>query len=307
MATSSPAAALRRLRRASSQLNAPLAIGLLLVALLAICAAASPLIAPQDPLKTLFRYRGDTLIPPPYPPGTPGMPLGSDALFRDMLSRLIYGSRYTLLFCGVSALGRIALGVTIGMLMGWYRRADRLLGMVVSAWSAVPSLVLAIIPVVLVNRFSTSLPTQTVVFVAALSLTGWAETAVRCRVAVRGLSREPFIEAAYTIGLSRPRVLWRHVLPNLRDLILIEAAYAMGAVLLLVAEMGFLAVVLGGAFRETPADTAGTTRFAEWGSMLAVGVRERGLGSWLMMEPLLAFSLAILAFNLLAEGLRRRR
>lgn len=74
---------------------------------------------------------------------------------------------------------------------------------------------------------------------------------MRCRVAVRGLSREPFIEVA-TIGLSRPRVLWRHVLPNLRDLILIEAAYAMGAVLLLVAEMGFLAVVLGGAFREHP-------------------------------------------------------
>ena len=142
---------------------------------------------------------------------------------------------------------------------------------------------------------------------AAISLTGWPETAVRCRVAVRGLSREPFIEAAYTIGLSRPRVLWRHVLPNLRDLILIEAAYAMGAVLLLVAEMGFRAVVLGGAFRESPADTAGTTRFSEWGSMRAVGVRERGLGSWLMMEPLLAFSLAILAFNLLAEGLRRRR
>lgn len=95
------------------------------------------------------------------------MPLGSDALFRDMLSRLIYGSRYTLLFCGVSRSGASRLARRLACRLAGTARLIRLLGMVVSAWSAVPSSVLAIIPVVLVNRFSTSLPTQTVVFVAA--------------------------------------------------------------------------------------------------------------------------------------------
>jgi len=297
----------RWLRRGAARLNIPLVAGLLMLAALALCAVAAPLLAPHDPLQTLFRYSGDKVLPAPYPPGTPGMPLGSDSLWRDMLSRLIYGSRYTLLFCGVSALARVAIGTAAGMLMGWYRPAERLLGMLVAVWSAVPSLFLAIMPVVLVNRFSSSLATMTAVFVAALGLTGWAETAVRCRIAVRGLAGQPFVEAAYAIGLSRARVLWRHILPNLRDLLVVEAAYAMGAVLLLVAEMSFLGVVLGGPAREIPADTVGTARYAEWGSMLASARRERGTALWLMLEPLLAFSLAILTFNLLAEGLRRRR
>jgi peptide/nickel transport system permease protein len=298
---------LRRLRRSAARVNAPLLAGLLLVAVLAACAVGAPLLAPYDPLQTIFRYRGDAIIPAPYPPGTPGMALGSDTLWRDMLSRLIYGSRYTLLFCGVAALARVVLGGLAGMLMGWYGRAERALGVVVGVWSAVPSLFMAIMPIVLANRATRDEGAATLVFVAALSLTGWAEIAVRCRVAVAGLKGEPFVEAAYAIGLSRARVLWRHILPNLRELLVVEAAYAMGAVLLLVAEMAFLGVVLGGAARETSADTAGTTRFAEWGSMLATGARERGAGIWLLLEPLLAFSLAILAFNLLAEGLRRKR
>ena len=297
----------RRARRLAARMNVPLAIGLLLLAALALCALAAPLIAPHDPLQTLFRYRGDKILPAPYPPGTPGMPLGSDSLWRDMLSRLIHGSRYTLLFCGVATLARVALGGAAGLLMAWYPSAARVLGVLTAVWSAVPSLFLAIMPVVLVNRFSSSLATMTAVCVAALSLTGWAETAVRCRIAVRGLAGQPFVEAAYAIGLSRARVLWRHILPNLRDLLVVEAAYAMGAVLLLVAEMSFLGVVLGGPAREIPADTVGTARYAEWGSMLATGARERGTALWLMLEPLLAFSLAILTFNLLAEGLRRRR
>jgi peptide/nickel transport system permease protein len=306
MSTTSPNIMIGRFKRSAARINPPLIAGLLLAGALVFCALAAPLIAPYDPMQTIFRYNGDQIISAPYPPGTPGMALGSDTLWRDMLSRLIYGSRYTLFFCGVATLARVVIGATAGLLMGWYRAADRALGVLVGVWSAVPSLFLAIMPIVLANRFADGLATVTAIAVAAIGLTGWAEIAVRCRVAVQGLRGEPFIEAAYALGLGRGRVLWRHILPNLRDLIIVEAAYAMGAVLLLMAELDFLGVVLGGAFREGR-ETIGQARYAEWGNMLATGVRERGQGIWLLMEPLLAFSLAILAFNLLAEGLRRRR
>jgi peptide/nickel transport system permease protein len=141
-----------------------------------------------------------------------------------------------------------------------------------------------------------------------LSLTGWAETAVRCRTAVEGLRSMPFIEAAHVIGLRRAAVLWRHVLPNLRDLLLVEDAYAAASALLLVAELGFLGVYVGDAEREQIGNRLVVDPiYAEWGSMLARGLRDRGYGAWLFMEPLFAFVIAILAFNLLAEGLRRRR
>jgi ABC-type dipeptide/oligopeptide/nickel transport system permease subunit len=303
-ATFSPAT-MRRLRAAALRVNVPLIIGGLLIAVLALCAVAAPLIAPHDPLATVFLFNGKNIIPAPYPPGTPGLPLGSDTLWRDMLSRLIYGCRYTLLFCGVAATLRIAIGAALGMLAGWYPRASRAIDIVVSVWSAVPSLFFAIVPILIVNR-SGSLAASTATFVIVLGLTGWAETATRCRVAVRGLSAQPFVESAYAIGLRRGAVLWRHILPNLRDLLVIEAAYAMAAVLLLVGELGFLGVVVGGSLGDKGVGSVNPI-YAEWGSMLAKGLRDRGSGLWLLLEPLIAFTIAILAFNLLAEGLRRRQ
>jgi peptide/nickel transport system permease protein len=254
-----------------------------------------------------MRLAGDGLAPAPYPPGTPGLSLGSDTLRRDMLSRLIYGSRYTLLFSGVAALLRVGLGGLLGVLAGWNQRLDRVFDVLAGVWSAVPSLLFALIPIALVNR-RVGVAASALTFVLVMSLTGWAEIAVRCRVAVRGLLTQPFVEAAYAVGLRPGRVLRRHILPNLHDLLLIEAAYAIGAVLLLVAELGFLGVYVGYAEPETLGSRVIVSDpiYAEWGSMLARGLRQRGSGLWLMLEPLAVFALAILAFNLLAEGLRRR-
>lgn len=286
--------------------NTPLVIGGLLVAALVVSAVAAPLIAPFDPLEVVVRTDGGELVPAPYPPGTQGMLLGSDPLRRDLLSRLIYGSRYTLLFCGVSALLRVLIGATLGMVSAWSRRAAPVVDVLVGASSAVPSLFFAIVPIALVNRQG-SLAASTVAFVVVLSLTGWAETAVRCRTAVAGLRGAPFIEAAYAVGAGRWATLWRHVRPNLRDLLLVEAAYAMGATLLLIAELGFLGFFVGDAEREVVGNViAADPIYAEWGSMLANGIRARGQGSWLLTVPIAAFTLAILSFNLLAEGLRRR-
>jgi peptide/nickel transport system permease protein len=97
-------------------------------------------------------------------------------------------------------------------------------------------------------------------------------------------------------------------LPNLRDLVIVEASYAMAAALLLLAELGFLGIFIGDAEREVIGNQISVDPiYAEWGSLLAKGLRERGNGPWLFFAPVAAFVLSILAFNLLAEGLRRRR
>jgi peptide/nickel transport system permease protein len=298
-----PLQVVRRWRRAMFRVNTPLVLGGLLVGLIVFCAIAAPLIAPFDPYTPKLFFDEGRMVPMPYPPGAHGMLLGSDSVGRDLLSRLIYGSRYTLLFCGVAALLRVLLAVVLGMLAGWYNRASPLFDVLVGAWSAVPSLIFAIAPIAIVSLRG-DLTTSVITFLFALSLTGWAESMLRIRVQVQSLRATPFVEAAYATGLARSAVLWRHVLPNLRDLLLIEAVYAVAAVLLLVAELGFLNYFVGAAER----DPAGVFPIqAEWGGMLARGLRERGAGIWLLLAPMAMFTLTILAFNLLAEGLRRRR
>jgi ABC-type dipeptide/oligopeptide/nickel transport system permease subunit len=179
------------------------------------------------------------------------------------------------------------------MLAGWYRRGGRIINVMIGVSSAVPSLIFALLPIGLVNRQG-GIVASTVTFLIVLSLTGWAEAAVRTRTAVQGLRQAQFVESAYTVGLTRAQVLWSHVLPNLRDL--------------LVAELAFLGAFVGGAESELLGDRIVLDPvYAEWGSMLAVGLGERRNSPWLLLIPVAAFTLAILAFNLLAEGLRRRR
>lgn len=293
--------------------NAPLLIGGLLAGVLCACVVAAPLIARHDPLTPVTRIGGQLATQAPYPPGTPELLLGSDVLSRDLLSRLLYGGRYTLLMCALIALARVSLGTLLGILAGWYAGSRRVIGAVASAWSAVPSLFFAFIAIPLTANAIQGHPqidnpiTGALAFSIALSLTGWAEITARTRVAVQGLRAAPFVESAYAIGLSRWAVLWRHILPNLRDLLLIEAAAALSSALLIVAELGFFSIFIGGGTDDFYGSKYPDPIFAEWGSMLAKGLRQRGLGIWLFLEPLLAFTITILAFNLLAEGLRRRR
>lgn len=298
------AALLRRLRR----LNAPLIAGALMTIVLIICAVWAPALASFDPNTPRFVFDGADMVRVPYPPGTAGMPLGSDSSRRDVWSRLVYGARFTLLFCGVAALLRLALGTAVGMLAGWYRRSARFFDLLIGAWSAIPSLFFAILLIGVVYRRG-GLFTNVAVFTSALVLTGWTEAAIRSRTAVQVLATAPFVEAAYAIGLSKWAVLWRHVRPNLRDLLFVEAAYTMAAVLLLVAELGFLNIFVGGG--QILTDIDGTVSVLahqpEWGSLLADGVRWRTSAPVLFLAPMAAFSYTILAFNLLAEGLRRRR
>lgn len=295
------------LRAARWQLNVPLLTGTLMVAALLAAALAAPLLAPRDPYESVTLFNGNQLLRAPYQPGTAGMLLGSDRERRDVLSRLLYGTRYTLLFVAVGTGARLLIGTTLGCVAAWYGRMARVVDVLAGAWSAIPSLFLAIIILGVVGR-QVTLGQSLLVFVVVLSITGWAEIAVRTRLAVQALQHAPFVEAAYALGRGRLAVLWRHVLPNLRGLMLVEASSTLAAVLLLVAELGFLGFVVGGGQIDRG---IGETPFvvslqAEWGAMLADAVRSRREGPAYFLTMVGAFTFAILSFNLVAEGLRRR-
>jgi peptide/nickel transport system permease protein len=285
------------------QLNAPLVIGSLLLTALVVCALAAPLLAPHNPFAVTVGAPGQQ--GPPYPPLTPGYPLGSDPAGRDMLSRLLYGGRYTLLFCVTAGILRVVVGALLGMIAGWYDRAGAVIGVVVNAWSAVPSLLMAAIIIAVLGRGAGREP-LTIPFLVALSVTGWTEVATRCQMAVQELRVVSFIDAAYAIGARRWSILWRHALPNIRGVLTVEFAAAVAGALQLIAELGFLSFFVGGGQEDIFGSIYADPIVAEWGSMFAKGLRQRSLGAWIVVEPLLALVLAILAFNLLAEGLRRR-
>jgi peptide/nickel transport system permease protein len=286
--------------------NTPLLFGALFVLGLVVCAVFAPLIAPFDPLIPNIQFRGGEMIGPPYPPGTGGMFLGSDYLGRDLLTRLIYGSRYTLLFAGFTALLRLLIGAALGLISGWYRGAGRLIDAVAASWASVPGLVFGLVVVTTIPQEGTL--ASALATAVALSCTGWSEIAARTRVEVRALRSRPFIEAAAAIGRSPGAILWWHMLPNLRRMLITEGVYAMAATLLLIAEMGFLRVFIGGTEYLRDVDKLYVEpHYAEWGNMIALSLTWRDAAPWMLWCTVLVFTLTILAFNMLAEGLRRQR
>ena len=293
----------RRLRRLQALLNWPFAIGTLLaIALIGMCIAA-PLLSPYDPTEPVIRYNSGQMIPFPYPPGTPGLPLGTDSASRDLLSRVAYGGRVTLTLCLVAAALRMLIGVALGLAASWYRALQPVCDLLITIFSSLPGLLIAISIIPLIQLGSGS---SLLAFTVAAGVTGWAEIAVRCRSVVASIQARPFIEAAQALGVSRRRVLWRHILPNLRNVLVIEAASAMAGTLLVVAELGALFYFIGGSQEAVSGSLRPEQVIAEWGGMLANGLGFRNLGWWLLVVPFTAFTLSILSFSLIAEGLRRR-
>lgn len=284
--------------------NWPLDVGLVLVLLVGIAALLGPSLSPRDPLATNTVARvGDQWIPPPYPPFTvPGFPLGSDTFGRDLLSRLLWGIRPTMLLVTIVALLRLLMGVVVGMAAGWSTgRTGRVLEGVISAALAVPAIIvsLAVITAVGIQR-------GLLAFVLGLTATGWADTARLVSEQTRALREQPYAAAARAMGASGIEIAVRHVLRQVAPLLGMLLAFEAGSTLMVIAGLGFLGYYLGGAFWIETTDFAAraVSGLPELGQMLA--------NSWQIFKPWATVAAgtvvfaAILGFNLVGEGLRRR-
>jgi ABC-type dipeptide/oligopeptide/nickel transport system permease subunit len=253
--------------------------GLGLVALLALLALLAPWLAPGDP------FRGDLAASLRPPSGA--FLLGSDAQGRDVLSRVLYGARLSLAVGLISQSIALALGVTLGLVSGYYGRwIDGMIMRVADVTLAFPSLLLLIAIAAAVK------PSLPVVFVV-IGIVGWAGMArlVRGQVLLaRGLE---YVQAARALGAKTPRILWTHVIPTAIPAVVVQATLGMAGAIIGEAALSFLGL---GVQPPTPS----------WGTMLNGGRAHLLDAPHLTIFPGLAIAVLVLGFNFLGDGLRDR-
>jgi peptide/nickel transport system permease protein len=251
--------------------------GLWVVTGVVLAAVLAPALAPADPTKTDF---GALLQPP-----SRAHLLGTDDLGRDILSRVIYGARTSLL-AGVIAVGlAVAVGVPLGLLSGYFRgRLDNVLMRVTDALLSFPLLVLALaIAAVLGAGLTKAMLAVGIVFTP-----GFIRLA---RAQVLSEREKVYVEAARALGASDRRIVWRHILPNSLSPVLVQASLAMAAAITAEATLSFLGL---GTQPPTPS----------WGSMLNIAQAYLTRAPWMALWPGLAIFVTVLALNLVGDGLR---
>ena len=282
-------------------------IGTILVSLFVLVAVLGPEVSPHNPF---HRDRVQTidgeLHRAPIPP-CDLYPLGTDDQGRDMLSMLLYGARQTLVIAFVAMTVRLLLGLLLGTVAGWWPGSlfDRAVTALTEFLAAIPGLILAILLV-----FAVGIRQGQIAFIVALSLVGWGEVTQIVRGHVLTIRHKLFIFASRAIGLSSAQILSRHVLPNLLSTLLAMAALEMGGVLLLLGELGFVHIFIGGGgmYVDDGVDLGHVIHYFEvpdWGAMLGTSWPYFRSLPWLPMAPALAFFVAILGFNLFGYGLQR--
>lgn len=272
------------LRRAMRFAKAPPALfGIIVLITMAVFAAWPVDWLPHDPYHSVLTNR---LLPPRWMEGGhPDYLLGTDPLGRDMLSRMILGARFSLVIVIASALLSLGIGVTAGLVAGYFRGLlDDVVMRLVDIQLAFPLLVLII---AVVAAIGPSLP----VLIVVLGIAGWAPYARVVRGVVLSLRERDFVEAAHAIGVADWRILLRHVLPNTSTVIVVYLTFELARLLLLESALSFLGLGV------QPPDPS-------WGSIIADG-RQYLLGSWWVSAmPGLLIVLVVLAFNLLGDELR---
>ncbi|HXR14919.1 MAG TPA: ABC transporter permease [Terriglobales bacterium] len=258
--------------------NVLASIGIVFVAIFVICAIFAPWIAPQDPAHIDLPTR---LAGP-----SPTHWCGTDELGRDILSRLIYGSRISMLVGSCVVAASLALGLIVGSIAGYYGgRIDRFVNVVVmNAFLSFPGILLAIAFVAFRGPGIFNL-------VLALSLGGWVGYARLVRAQVLAAREREFVEAARALGASDLRVIVRHILPNIIQPIIVQAAIGMAGAILAEATMSFLGL-------GVPPPTA------SWGTMLNDGRAHLFDAPHLVIFPAMTVMLAVLSFNFIGDALR---
>jgi len=264
--------ALRRLVRRRGAL-----VGLAIIGLFVLLAIAAPYVAPDDPLKTNF-----LLV---RKPPTDVHLFGTDEIGRDVLSRVIWGARASLLAGLVSVTIALALGVPLGLLAGYMGRwADMLISRLSDAMLACPSLILAI---ALAYTLGPSLTSAMI----AIGVTATPVFVRLTRAQVLAVKVEDYIEAARAVGNSHLRIALRHVLPNVVPPLLVQATLSIAAAIIAEASLSFL-----GLGQQPPAPS--------WGSMLNVAKNYIDNAPWMAVWPGLSIFLVVMSFNLVGDGLR---
>jgi peptide/nickel transport system permease protein len=260
-------------------LQNPLALfGFAILAVLLFTAIFAPLLAPFDPRAIDLRAK---FVPP-----NGEHPFGTDAAGSDVFSRVIYGSRLALMsgvvVLIISALGGSLLGLFAGFRGGW---VDEVIMRITDMFLAFPGLILAMAVVAALQRRGI------LVVVVAIAIRWWAPYARMMRAQVLTLRQLDYVEAARASGVTRGRILFRHILPNAMSPIIVQATLDLGYIILTAAALSFLG------FGAQPGEP-------DWGRMVADGREHLRDAWWVVTFPGLAILFTVMAFNLVGDAAR---
>jgi peptide/nickel transport system permease protein len=260
-----------------SRFTPSLWIGGGIVLLLLLSALLAPLLARYPPDLVV----GEARLQPP----SAAHPFGTDALGRDVFSRVVYGARIAVWMAVVGVGIAAAAGVTLGWLAGYYSGwVDQVLSRVMEVWMAFPSLLLAII---IVARLGPSLR-NAVVALGIVGAPSFYRLTRGCTISARQCT---YVEATRAVGASDRRILVRHILPNIAPSLLVLATMRLGMLVLAGGGLSFIGL---GAQPPQP----------EWGALLAAGRDYVDTAPWLAIFPGLCITLVVAGFNLFGDGLR---
>jgi peptide/nickel transport system permease protein len=264
------------LRHAANQKLAFAGTSVLTIFLL--CAIFAPWISPHDPSQLNL---GARLLPP-----SAAHWFGTDELGRDVLSRTLYGSRISLLVA-VAVVGiSLTLGSVLGMLAGFYGGVtDTIVNIyLTNAFLSLPGILLAVAIVAFLGPSLANL-------ILALALAGWVNYARLVRAQVLTVKQREYVQAARSMGASDLHLMLRHILPNILQPLLVQAAIGMAAAVLSEATLSFLGLGV-----QPPTPT--------WGAMLNDARSHLFESPYLMFFPAIALALCVFSFNLIGDGLR---
>jgi peptide/nickel transport system permease protein len=249
--------------------------GAILIAMVAI-AIAAPWLGTVDPLAVFPSKRL-------HPPSAESW-LGTDMLGRDVYSRVVYGARVSLIVgLAVAALSTL-LGLAIGLVTGYVRRLDAVVMRVMDGLMSIPSVLLAIALMALTKASIGNV-------IVAITLAEMPRVVRLVRSLVLSLREQPYVEAAIAAGTTLPRILVRHILPNIVAPLLVQGTYVCGSAMITEAILSFIG--------------AGTPpNIPSWGNIMAEGRSLVQIAGYLIIFPGICLSLTVLAVNLLGDGMR---
>ena len=282
VAQKEPSLLARRLKAIIAEPKVTIGGGFILF--LIVIAVFAPWIAPKNPLDQ------DLLLASQAPIGLsgyePGYFLGTDDLGRDVLSRLIFGTRIALTVAFVAASLAALLGTVLGLLAGWYRGwVDVAVSRLVDIWMAFPPVLLSILLVAVLGAGVRSV-------IAAIAIIDWTRFCRVVRAETMAQAQNEYVTAARAIGYPRGHILLREILPNVAPALLALVSLEMGIAVIVEAILSFVGLSVSS---DTPT----------WGGMIAEGRQFIHESWWLLAAPLVALFATVLAFNQLGEGLRR--
>src|SRR6201992_520889 len=246
------------------------------LALIAAAAIFAPLIAPHDPVLLAPAQR--------LKPSSAQFLLGTDGYGRDVLSRILYVGRISLLIGIGAAIVSVVGGLLIGLVSGFFKWVDAIMMRIMDGLMAIPAILLAI---AVVSLSGASIMTVLV----AITLPEIPRVARLVRSVVLSAREEPYVEAAISVGSSLPKVMWRHLMPNTIAPLIVQGTYVCASAILTEAILSFLGA---GISPETPT----------WGNIMAEGRAFFQLKPSLIFWPGLLLSVAILSVNLIGDAAR---